>query len=143
MKIISIGFKNPFHESGYTNIIKINNLDDINLFVGENNSGKTNILRYIFNLLHQKVDKSGIFRRLKVKLDYEDINLILGKFYDKIFKIYHNRNNTTSETDRREHKLKSDLRNGKFLNTFNPLCNLKLKAENPFSKGLALLRFLE
>ena len=132
MKIISIGFKNPFHESGYINTIKINNLDDINVFIGKNNSGKTNILRYIFNLLHQKVDRSGIFRRLKVKLDHEDINLILGKFYDKILKIYQNRNNATPEPDRREHRLKSNLENGKFVNAFNPLYNLKLKADNPF-----------
>ncbi len=38
MKIISIGFKNPFHESGYTNTIKINSLDDINVFISINNN---------------------------------------------------------------------------------------------------------
>ena len=54
MKIISIGFKNPFHDSGYTNTIKINDLEDINVFIGKNNSGKTNILRSIYNLLHQE-----------------------------------------------------------------------------------------
>ena len=139
MKIISIGFKNPFHESGYTNIIKINNLDDINLFIGKNNSGKTNILRYIFNLLHQKVDTRGNFRRLKVKLDHEDTDLILGKFYDKILKIYQNRNNNTPETDHREIRLKSDLKDGKFVNTFNPLCNLKQKMDNPFSRTFSLV----
>ncbi len=113
MKIISIGFKNPFHMSGYTNTIKINNLDDVTVFIGKNNSVKTNILRYIFNLLHQKVDKDGIFRCLKVKFDHEDFNLIIVEFCKDIYKIYQNRNNVTPETDRREHRLKSKLKNGK------------------------------
>jgi len=138
MKIISIGFKNPFHESGYTNTFKINNLDDINVFIGKNNSGKTNILRYIFNLLYQKIDNSGIFRRLKVKLDHEDINLILEEFYKEIYKIYQNRNTDTPRTNRREHRLKSNLRNGTFVNAFNPLHNLKLKTDNPFSKTFSM-----
>lgn len=36
MKIISIGFKNPFQDFGYSNTIKINNLNDINVFIGKN-----------------------------------------------------------------------------------------------------------
>ena len=57
MKILSIGFKNPFHESGYTNSIEIHNLENINVFIGKNNSGKTNVLRSIYNLLHKDVDQ--------------------------------------------------------------------------------------
>ncbi len=67
MKIISIGFKNPFHESGYTNTIKIDSLDDINVFIGKNNSGKTNVLRSIYNLLHQDIERSEIFRRCLIQ----------------------------------------------------------------------------
>jgi len=139
MKILSIGFKNPFHESGYTNTIEINNLENINVFIGKNNSGKTNVFRSIYNLLHQDIDRSKIFRYLKVKLDHKDINLILGKFYYKILKIYQNRNNATPETDRRKNRLKSNLENGKFVNAFNPLCNLKLKTDNPFYKTFSMI----
>ncbi len=139
MKILSIGFKNPFHESGYTNTIEINNLENINVFIGKNNSGKTNVFRSIYNLLHQNIDRSKIFRYLKVKLDHKDINLILGKFSDKILKIYQNRNNATPETNRRKNRLKSNLENGKFVNTFNPLYNLKLKTDNPFYKTFSMI----
>ena len=139
MKILSIGFKNPFHESGYTNTIEINNLENINVFIGKNNSGKTNVLRSIFNLLHQDIDRCKIFRYLKVKLDHKDINLILGKFSDKILKIYQNRNNPIPETDRRKNRLKSNLENGKFVNAFNPLYNLKQKTDNPFSKTFSMI----
>jgi len=139
MKILSIGFKNPFHESGYTNTIEIYNLKNINVFIGKNNSGKTNVLRNIYNLLHQDIDRSNIFRYLKVKLDHKDINFILGKFYDKILKIYQNRNNAIPETDRRKIRLKSNLVNGNFVNAFNPLFNLKLKMDNPFSKTFSMI----
>ncbi len=139
MKILSIGFKNPFHESGYTNTIEIYNLENINVFIGKNNSGKTNVLRSIYNLLHQDIDRSKIFLYLKVKLDHKDINLILGKFNDKILKIYQNRNNVTPETDHRKNRLKSNLENGKFVNAFNPLYNLKLKMENPFFKTFSMI----
>ena len=44
MKIIVLKFENPFYESGYTNPITIKNLDDINVFIGKNNSGKTTYL---------------------------------------------------------------------------------------------------
>ena len=139
MKILSIGFKNPFHKSGYTNTIEINNLENINVFIGKNNSGKTNVLRSIYNLWHQDIDKSKVFRYLKVKLDYKDTNLILGKFYDKILKIYQSRNNPMPETDHRKNRLKSNLENGKFVNTFNPLFNLKIKMDNPFSKTFSMI----
>jgi len=46
MKIISIGFKNPFYESEYTNTVKINNLDDFNVFIGK--IDKSDILQEIF-----------------------------------------------------------------------------------------------
>jgi len=139
MKILSIGFKNPFHESGYTNTIEINNLENINVFIGKNNSGKTNVLRSIYNLLHQNIDRSKIFRYLKVKLDHKDINLILDKFYNRILKIYQNRNNPTTETDPRKNRLKSNLKDGKFVNVFNPLVNLKIKIDNPFSKTFSMI----
>lgn len=139
MKILSIGFKNPFQESGYTNTIEINNLENINVFIGKNNSGKTNVFRSIFNLLHQDIDRSKIFRYLKVKIDHKDINLILGKFFDKILKIYQNRNNATPETDRRKNRLRSNLENGKFVNAFNPLYNLKFKTDNPFYKTFSMI----
>ncbi|KKM96779.1 hypothetical protein LCGC14_1174760, partial [marine sediment metagenome] len=139
MKILSIGFKNPFHKSGYTNTIEIYNLENINVFIGKNNSGKTNVLRSIYNLLHQDIDRSKIFLYLKVKLDHKDINLILGKFKDKILEIYQNRNKVTPETDHRKNRLKSNLENGKFVNAFNPLYNLKLKMKNPFFKTFSMI----
>jgi len=139
MKILSIGFKNPFHESGYTNAIEINNLENINVFIGKNNSGKTNVLRSIYNLLNQDIDRNKIFRYLKVKLDYKDINLVLGKFYDKILKIYQNGRIAIRETYSRKNRLKSNLENGKFVNAFNPLYNLKLKKDNPFSKTFSMI----
>ncbi len=139
VKILSIGFKNPFHESGYTNTIEIYNLENINVFIGKNNSGKTNVLRSLYNLLHQDIDRSKAFRYLKIKLDFKDINLILGKFYDKILKIYQNRNNTTPETDLRNNRLKSNLENGKFVNAFNPLYNLRLNMDNPFFKTFSMI----
>lgn len=137
MKIISIGFKNPFHESGYISTIKINDLDDINVFIGKNNSGKTNILRYIFNLLYQKVDRSGIFRRLKVKLDYEDINRILGDYCNEIYAI-HRESYVHKDFNIREHRIHDILRRGNSVNIFNPLYNLKLKVDNPFSKTFSM-----
>ncbi|KKM69616.1 hypothetical protein LCGC14_1449020 [marine sediment metagenome] len=66
MKILSIGFKNPFHKSGYTNTIEINNLENINVFIGKNNSGKTNVLRSIYKALFLSIVVTSPFstRRL-------------------------------------------------------------------------------
>ena len=127
MKIISIGFKNPFHESGYTNKIKINGLDEINVFIGKNNSGKTNVLRSIYNLLHQDIERSEIFRRIKVKLDKKDFGSIIEKFHKKLLLIYENKDIPTPEANRRENRLKSTLKDGKFVNQFYPLVYLLIR----------------
>ncbi len=137
MKIISIGFKNPFYESGYTNTIKINNLDDINVFIGKNNSGKTNVLRSIYNLLHQDIERSNIFRRLKVKLDRKDIKLIIETFHKKILNIWKNREIITPESNHREKRLKSTLKDGEFVNKFYPLFNLM--KDYPIPKNLSII----
>jgi len=137
MKIISIGFKNPFHESGYTNTIKINGLDEINVFIGKNNSGKTNVLRSIYNLLHQDIERSEIFRRIKVKLDKKDFESIIEKFHKKLLLIYKNKDNFTPKANRRENRLKFTLKDGKFVNQFYPLINLM--NENPIPKNFSII----
>ncbi len=119
MKIISIGFKNPFHESGYTNTIKINGLNDINVFIGKNNSGKTNVLRSIFNLLHQDIERSEIFGRIKVKLDNKDFQSIIEGFHKVILKMFNNRNKADFET-----VPIARFFDGEFVNQFYPLFNL-------------------
>ncbi len=139
MKIISIVFKNPFEEAGYTETIKINDFDDINVFIGKNNSGKTNILHSIFNLLHQGADRSGIFRRIKVILNHKDISSIFEKFYNKVLLIYQMRDILKPEIIRREHRLKSNLKDGKFVNFFNSIFNQWQKKENPFPNTFSMV----
>jgi len=137
MKIISIGFKNPFHESGYTNTIKINGFDEINVIIGKNNSGKTNVLRSIYNLLHQDIERSEIFRRIKVKLDKKDFESIIEKFHKKLLLIYKNKNILTPEANRRENILKLTLKDGKFVNQFYPLFNLM--NDYPIPKNFSII----
>jgi len=67
MKIISIGFENPFHKIVFSNTIRINNLEDINVFISKNNSGKTNVLTSIYSLTYQDIERSNNFHRLKFK----------------------------------------------------------------------------
>lgn len=83
MKIISIGFKNPFHESGYTNTIKINNLDDINVFIGKNNSGKTTILDRIYYVLSRNFNKDGPLLRFTIELNSDEFIERFKEFYEK------------------------------------------------------------
>ena len=137
MKILSIGIKNPFHGSGYDNIIEVNNIEDINIFIGKNNTGKTNILRSIYNLLHQNLNSSKNFRSLTIQFDYKDINSILDNFYKKILGLYKDRNSYMSKPNFRE--LKNKLADGTFVNSFNPLTNLKINIENPFPMTFSMI----
>ena len=83
MKILSIGFKNPFHEFGYTNTIKLNNLDDINVFIGKNNSGKTTILKTLGVLLNRSHGSNKSIIELSIKLNYEELKKLLKTCINK------------------------------------------------------------
>lgn len=79
MKITSIVFKNPFFKSGYTNDIKIKNLNDINIFIGKNNSGKTTILDTLHNLLDRTNQNNKSISELSIKVDYSELKELLKK----------------------------------------------------------------
>jgi len=114
-----IGFQNPFYDSGYTNNIKINGLNKINVFIGKNNSGKTYVIRSIYNLLLQDIDRSKIFCRLKIKLETKDFKLLIEKFHKVILKMYKNRNAA-------DHEGVAVVRfhDGEYVNQFYQLFNL-------------------
>ncbi len=107
MKIIALGFKNPFSESGYENDNIIDEIDDINIFIGRNNSGKTNSLRSVFNLLYQRIDGNKIFRHLKVKLDCEEFKPLLDGIQERLIKILKRRDKPIPDISRRENRLRS------------------------------------
>ena len=81
MKIISIGFKNPFELNPVN--IKINDLEWINVFIGKNNSGKTTLLNEIFRNLNPEASKDTKLTRFKVRLIGSEFKKLFYNFYQQ------------------------------------------------------------
>lgn len=81
MKIISIGFKNPFELNPVN--IKINDLEWINVFIGKNNSGKTTLLNEIFRNLNPEANKDTKLTRFKVRLIGSEFKKLFYNFYQQ------------------------------------------------------------
>ncbi len=81
MKIISIGFKNPFELNPVN--IKINDLEEINVFIGKNNSGKTTLLNEIFRNLNSKANKDNKLTRFKVRLTESEFRNLFHSLYEQ------------------------------------------------------------
>ncbi len=81
MKIISIGFKNPFELNPVN--IKINDLEGINVFIGKNNSGKTTLLNEIFRNLNPEADRDTKLTRFKVRLIGSEFKNLFYNFYQQ------------------------------------------------------------
>lgn len=88
-----------------SNTIRINNLEDINVFISKNNSGKTNVLTSIYSLTYQDIERSNIFHRLKFKLDKQDFELIIENFHNKILNIYRNLDISSPKDNQSELKI--------------------------------------
>ncbi|KKL11380.1 hypothetical protein LCGC14_2546400 [marine sediment metagenome] len=79
MKIISLGFKNPFELNPVD--IKINDLEWINVFIGKNNSGKTTLLNEIFRNLNPEANRDTKLTRFKVRLLGSEFKNLFHRFY--------------------------------------------------------------
>jgi len=75
MKIRYLEFFNPFE--GFTDNIILKNLDDINVIIGKNNSGKTTILYKIFQILNTPLIENHQIRKLFFELKIAELNFIL------------------------------------------------------------------
>lgn len=75
MKIRYLEFFNPFE--GFTDNIILKNLDDINVIIGKNNSGKTTILYKIFQILNTPIIENHQIRKIFIELKIAELNFIL------------------------------------------------------------------
>ena len=84
MKILAIAFKNPFGEY-YSNPIELDSLENINIIIGKNNSGKTTILETIIRVLHNDFNQNHEILRYKVEMDGLEFQDNIHNFFEKFY----------------------------------------------------------
>jgi len=78
MEIVSLTLESPF--DGYKGTITIENLNKINVFIGKNNSGKTQLLNQIYRALNKGYETKHILKKITIKIDFPSEKVQLKDF---------------------------------------------------------------
>ncbi|GAH75231.1 unnamed protein product, partial [marine sediment metagenome] len=84
MKIVSVAFKNPFGDY-YTNSIELDSLENINIIIGKNNSGKSSILETIIRVLQNNFNQNHEILRFRVEMGAIEFQDNIHNFFEKYY----------------------------------------------------------